>query len=85
MSPAPRRTRSRRPPPPQVAPADAANSSVHAVCRAVPDGLHGTYLERCAPAPPAAAAYDAQLAREITARSDELVAPWLRSAGRSSK
>ena len=60
----------------QVAPEDAAGTSVHAVCRAVPDGLHGAYLERCAPAAPAAAALDDQLAREITARSDTLVAPW---------
>ena len=65
----------------QVSPADAANSSVHAVCRAVPDRLHGQYLERCAPVAPAPAALDEQLEREITARSDALVAPWLRPAG----
>ena len=62
----------------QVAPADAANSSVHAVCRAALDRLHGQYLERCVPVAPSAAALDEQLEREITARSDALVAPWLR-------
>ena len=62
----------------QVAPADAANTSVHAVCRAAPDRLHGQYLERCVPVAPSAAALDEQLEREITARSDALVAPWLR-------
>lgn len=62
----------------QVAPADAANSSVHAVCRAVLDRMHGQYLERCVPVAPSAVALDEQLEREITARSDALVAPWLR-------
>ena len=62
----------------QVAPADAANSSVHAVCRAVPDRMHGQYLERCVPVAPSVVALDEQLEREITARSDALVAPWLR-------
>ena len=57
---------------------DAANSSVHAVCRAALDRLHGQYLERCVPVAPSAAALDEQLEREITARSDALVAPWLR-------
>jgi len=62
----------------QVAPADAANCSVHAVCRAVLDRMHGQYLERCVPVAPSAVALDEQLEREITARSDALVAPWLR-------
>ena len=64
----------------QVAPADAANSSVHAVCRAVPDALGGLYLERCRPVKPAAAVHlDALFAGEITERCDELVAPWMRA------
>lgn len=61
----------------QVAPPDAANSSVHAVCRADADGLYGAYLERCQPVRPSEAALDDELVSKITALSDELVAPWL--------
>ena len=69
----------------QVAPPDAANSSVHAVCRAAADGLHGAYLERCRPVRPSAAALDDELVAEIAALSDELVAPWLPKAAFSPR